>query len=64
MLLLVTRLIKHVFYKWRHRKEFTLALPTILLLAATWAWGEFTGYFTGRSETTLAPKTCNTTDAT
>lgn len=54
--LLVLRLVRHILNKKRHRREFFLALPYIVLLAAAWAWGECMGYVTGRSEPSLSPQ--------
>jgi len=54
--LLVVRLVRHILNKKRHRQEFFLALPYIILLASAWAWGECIGYVTGRSAASLAPQ--------
>mgnify|MGYP001821258767 CR=1 FL=1 len=54
--LLVVRLTRHIMNKKRHGKEFVLALPAIILLASAWAWGEFVGYLTGKSEASLMPQ--------
>lgn len=39
---------RDVLRKKRRRKEFMQALPLLALLAAGWAWGELTGYLTGK----------------
>jgi hypothetical protein len=54
--LLVVRLTRHIMNKKQHGKEFILALPAIILLASAWAWGEFVGYVTGKSEASLMPQ--------
>ena len=54
--LLVMRLVKHIRAKQSHGREFLGALPAIILLATAWAWGEFVGYLTGKSEATLMPR--------
>jgi hypothetical protein len=54
--LLVARLSGHIRRKKRHKKEFLMALPAIVLLATAWAFGEFIGYVTRKSDPRLAPQ--------
>jgi hypothetical protein len=42
---------RDVVRKKRRRKEFIQALPLLVLLATGWAWGELTGYLTGKAST-------------
>lgn len=55
-ILLLVRHARCILRKKRHRKEFFMALPAILLLATAWAFGEFIGYMTGRPGPRLEPQ--------
>lgn len=54
--LLLARLGGHIRRKQRHKKEFFMALPAILLLATAWAFGEFMGYATRKPDPRLEPQ--------
>lgn len=50
-LLLVARVVGHVRARRRYAAELLPALPAVILLNTTWAFGEFVGYLTGRAGT-------------
>lgn len=54
--LLVARIASHIRRTRRYRAEFLRALPLVLLISATWAFGELLGYLTGTPEKTLKTK--------
>jgi hypothetical protein len=45
--LLPGRIVVRTVRKGRHLKELVRALPYLLLLTASWSWGEFSGYLVG-----------------
>ena len=45
--LLPSRVIGSILRKGRRRKELLRSLPYLILLTASWAWGEFRGYLAG-----------------
>ena len=53
--LTVGRVAQNVFRKKRCIPEFFWALPIVMLLNCVWAIGEFLGYLTGRSASSLTP---------
>ena len=55
--LLIVRIAQHVFRKGRCTGAFVAAMPALVLLNASWAWGEFVGYLTGRPGASLKPRT-------
>lgn len=55
--LLVGRILVNIVRKRRLLFEFVRAIPFVVLISLSWAWGEFLGYLTGKAETSLAGNT-------
>jgi hypothetical protein len=47
------RITRNVFTRRRHRREFVLASPLVVLYATAWAWGEMVGYAAGGGRSLL-----------
>lgn len=54
--LLTGRILAHFARKRRLVIEFVRALPYVVLLSLSWAWGEFLGYLTGKAEASLTAR--------